>query len=83
MKKEMITCCICGDKIPMNESHNPYPVRDESCGEEVNRCCVRCNDMIVQRARTGAFLRGDIIYRQTYAAKLKKMSFEELRKTFC
>lgn len=83
MKKEMITCCICGEKFPMHESHNPYPVRDESWfGDKENRCCVVCNDTIVSKSRTAAFLTGDVIYRQVYAAKLKKMSYEELLKTF-
>ena len=27
-EKNVIRCCICGEEIAVQESNNPYPVRD-------------------------------------------------------
>lgn len=29
-EKNVIRCCICGEEIAVQESNNPYPVRDWS-----------------------------------------------------
>lgn len=43
-----IKCCICGKKIPIVESNNPYPVKKWSAlGSDKNRCCHSCNTNFV------------------------------------
>ncbi len=81
-KNEKITCCICGEKFNMQYSHNPYPVREESWfGERENRCCGECNDMFVIKSRI-AMPRKDVIARNVFIAKLRKMDYEALSKVF-
>ena len=35
-EKNVIRCCICGEEIAVQESNNPYPVRDWSA---IGRIC--------------------------------------------
>ncbi len=44
---ENVVCCICGEKIPWIDSHNPWPVVDD----EDSRCCSVCNFTKVIPAR--------------------------------
>lgn len=49
---DKVKCCICGKKIRMMETNNPYPVLPWSrLGEKKNRCCKKCNDDYVFPAR--------------------------------
>jgi hypothetical protein len=45
---QQIKCCICGERIPVIEGNNPYPVRKWSAlGSDKNRCCHSCNSDFV------------------------------------
>ena len=73
------TCCICGKKLDLSFSHNPYPVREESWyGQKENRCCSDCNGRIVIPARI-SLPYNDILTRNILIARFKNMSYEELR----
>ena len=51
-EKNVIRCCICGEEIAVQESNNPYPVRDWSAiGSTTNRCCHKCNREFVMPSR--------------------------------
>lgn len=73
------TCCICGTKLSLSLSHNPYPVREKSWyGQKENRCCSDCNTDIVIPARLSLPHR-DVLARNILIARYKNMSHVELR----
>lgn len=73
------TCCICGAKLPIAFSHNPYPVREKSWfGQKENRCCSDCNTDLVLPARISLPHR-DVLTRNILIARYKNMSHKELR----
>ena len=44
---EIVKCCLCGRKVEMWQSHNPWPIVDD----EESRCCGDCNANQVLPAR--------------------------------
>ena len=78
MDGKMTTCCLCGRKMYMADTHNPWPVRPEVVWGECDegRCCTACNKEIVYPVRRALDVteanKGQII------KDLQNNSYEEL-----
>lgn len=44
---ELVTCCLCGQKIDRRQAHNPWPLNEKTSA----RCCNECNRTKVLPAR--------------------------------
>ena len=82
-EKNVIRCCICGEEIAVQESNNPYPVRDWSAiGSTTNRCCHKCNREFVMPSRIIRMTAESKSELNTLHNTLKKMSYPELKSVF-
>ena len=79
-EQKIIKCCICGSRITVEESNNPYPVRKWSAfGSDKNRCCHKCNREIVLPCRiAGQCAKSQKEY-DNYHKNLMRLPYETIK----
>ena len=78
---QQIKCCICGKRIPVIESNNPYPVKKWSAlGSDKNRCCHSCNSNFVApyRMMLCEIAKGEV---DMFLEMLQSLTYKELVET--
>lgn len=71
-------CCICGNKITAQTSHNPWPVRASvRFGSEIGRCCDYCNEEYVRPCRRAAILLDTQQYRELHK-QIRTLDVEDI-----